>query len=649
MNDFLLQDEIEDFFENLTRKSEISASDVIKNIFQQIFKPKKQLKPSEWAIQNIILPESEALSGSLDFSNAPFQVEPLDCFAKTGIVNEISFMMGSQVGKTFIALCAIGYLIDYEPSNIIIAQPTQSDTRVFLNTKVKPIFSLIQSLQKKLADRKSKTGANNQTLITHNDVYHLILAWAGSAKTFRQRTARVTIADEADGYPDTEEGDSLALLRQRGASFDKEALHVQISTPTMKGDSKIEAAFLRGDQRRFFVKCKKRQCRHEQILKWSGVKWDKNEKTGEHLPHTARYECEKCGTPHNDSEKYKILQSGRWIAAAPFRGHASFHLSEIYSTLVSLETLVKKFLKAKYNNDLQTFINVSLAETFEETAAFVDPQILIDRAEAYPAPIPESVLFLTIGADIQENRIEAEIVGFCENRRTFSIEYRVFYGDTLIESENSDSVWNDFLNWTQEKRTNQNGFEMKPKAVCIDSGNISEVVYNFVFRNKSLKFFAVKGVGGWDKNILRESRDDNFRLNSKRRIRRMIPLWLISVNEMKRRFYRDLKIEKSGAAGFCHFPDTRDSDYFKMLTAERLMSRKRRNGRVFQEFVKIQDRNEALDCRIYALAAAEIARPNYEEIKREIADFVANGKIQAKEKRFRLVSKNGKWIEEEIK
>ena len=56
------------------------------------------------------------------------------------------------------------------------------------------------------------------------------------------------------------------------------------------------------------------------------------------------------------------------------------------------------------------------------------------------------------------------------------------------------------------------------------------------------------------------------------------------------------------ATSRCHFPEY-NTEYFKQITAEQLVT-KIVKGYPKREWKKIRDRNEALDCRIYARAAA---------------------------------------------
>ena len=66
---------------------------------------------------------------------------------------------------------------------------------------------------------------------------------------------------------------------------------------------------------------------------------------------------------------------------------------------------------------------------------------------------------------------------------------------------------------------------------------------------------------------------------------------------------------KEPGAGYCNFPTERtSSDYFKQLTGEVLLHDPRTNKWKWTK--KDTDTNEALDCRIYAWTALQIANPD---------------------------------------
>ncbi len=58
--------------------------------------------------------------------------------------------------------------------------------------------------------------------------------------------------------------------------------------------------------------------------------------------------------------------------------------------------------------------------------------------------------------------------------------------------------------------------------------------------------------------------------------------------------------------GYCHFPHEYSQDYFMMLTAEENIRTVNEKKQEKYEWIKIRERNEALDTRNYARAAAAL-------------------------------------------
>ena len=60
------------------------------------------------------------------------------------------------------------------------------------------------------------------------------------------------------------------------------------------------------------------------------------------------------------------------------------------------------------------------------------------------------------------------------------------------------------------------------------------------------------------------------------------------------------------APGTIHLPGWADTEWLKQLVAEQLVTIRNKRGYAHQEWQKVRERNEALDCRVYARAAAWI-------------------------------------------
>lgn len=113
---------------------------------------------------------------------------------------------------------------------------------------------------------------------------------------------------------------------------------------------------------------------------------------------------------------------------------------------------------------------------------------------------------------------------------------------------------------------------------------------------------------------------------------RPIPLFTVGVDEAKKLIYGRLRISEPGA-GYCHFPKSYGEEFFAQLTAEKVVTRFAK-GFPKREWVKTRARNEALDIRVYALAALYLLNPVWEFLKREPKEKeIPNAAIQPRRKK----------------
>lgn len=569
--------------------------------------PPPELKPSEWAESDggVRIPVGAAISGPIRFDNAPYQREPLDMTVNPEC-HRITLKWGAQVGKTQLALCAQAYKIVHDPINQIMMQASEGDLQKWLNTKFNPLVEASPSLQERIAKPRGRKGVNNTKMKSYPGG-EMIFAWSGSPKTMRGISAPFIVCDETDGYDRTAEGHPVSLLWQRARSYLKfmadQVCLLEISTPTFKGASHIDTSYEEGDQRKYHVGCP--HCGEAQTLEWSNVKWDKAS-DGNHLPETAYYECRANGCIWDDGDRVEAIKNAEalghgWKASKPFRGHASYHLSELYSCFVGLKDVAQSFLDKKAMGDLQTFVNVSLAEAWEEDAETLEVDQLISRAAPLPDKVPMGVALQTCGVDMQEDRLEVERVGWGLGEESWSLDHQVFWGDPL-----KPEVWDQLFDYLDQTWEHETGALMKVAGTCVDtggSGGLTQAAYEQLRGKQRRNIFAIKGGKGWDKPIASAP----SKSRSGRR-GRPVTLFTLGVNDAKLIVQRRFKQEKPGK-GYCHVPVDRDPEWFHQLTAERLITRFVR-GFPVREWKKTRERNEALDCRVYAYAALKIIDAN---------------------------------------
>lgn len=584
--------------------------------------PPPDIKPSEWAEQNVIIPAGNKKPGPLRFDNAPYQRGMLDAIKEPG-VRRISYMTGAQLGKTTVQQCTTGYFIAHEPRSQIFVQPTQGDVQTFLETKLRPMLEANPSISEKMAKQRGREGVNNSRIISYIGGW-LMFSWAGSPKTLRGRSAPIVQADEIDGFEATPEGDPGELLAQRAATFGDQALRTESSTPTIKGASRIETGFKEGDQRRFMVPCP--HCGAAQALRWENVTWTGRRSTGVkdyeldvdsvHDPDTAGYACESCGVIWDDGERIAAIRNAEkmghgWKATKPFRGHISFHAPEMLSTFRRMRDIVQSYLDKIALGDMQSFVNVSLGEPYEESGEKADPDSLLARCADYPAQVPMGGLFLTAGIDQQMDRLEVEVVAWGDGERSWSVDYRVLWGDPL-----GQDVWDELDDLLAETFTHETGAQLPISAACLDTGGTSgmtQAAYEYARGKTGRRLFAVKGVSGWGRPIVEKPQRKQSGKNA-----RKVDLFLVGVDEAKLVVMRRLANTVPDSPGYCEFPVGRDAEYFQQLTAEKMVLRYVK-GQPVREWTKPdRARNEALDCRVYALAALKIIQPSFKRIAQRL-------------------------------
>lgn len=572
--------------------------------FAKRARPRSRLTGTQWADKyRYVAPGTSPEPGQWRTSRVPYLQEPMDC--ATDSSTEITVMMcSSQIGKSEFILNIMGYYADQEPAPQLMLQPTVEAAEAFSKERIEPTFQYSEGLRGKLDDGKDGRGTSRKKSTTirmkHYPGGYLALVGANSPAGLASRPIRVMLADEVDRYSFTKEGDPLKLAIQRTTNFHNRKICL-VSTPTIDGHSKIQEWWDKSDQRYYHVPCP--HCGTSQRLKWAQVKWDKDE-NGNALPETAHYECESCAGHIGDRHKSAMLASGYWQATHPRRKIAGFHLSSLYSPWVKFEALAAEFIEVNKNRDkkgLMEFVNLKLGEPWIEQQSDLDYEHLHRRREYYGAELPENVLILTAGVDVQDDRLEIETVGWGIGRESWGVEYHTIYGDPA-----QPQIWRELDEYLQRNWSYEDGNALGIAATCIDSGgHYTTEVYEFCKPREARRIFAIKGDGGAGKPYI---------ANPTRTNRVGAALFKLGVDTGKATIMARVRIEDEGP-GYCHWPREGergyDEEYFKGLLSEQLQF-KYINGQTQAKWVQIRDRNEPLDLRNYATAALEILKPNLE-------------------------------------
>ncbi len=593
-----------------------------------VLAPPTELTVSEWADKyRFLSPESSAEPGPWDTSRAPYQRGMMDAFSDPE-VSEIVNMTSSQIGKNEIMNNMIGYVIHKDPAPILFISPIDTIAKTISRDRIAPMIRDTPVLAPLVSNPLSRDG-DNAVLHKTFPGGHLTLAGANSPSNLASRPIKYLFLDEEDRYPLSagDEGSPSSLAGKRTVTF-WNAKQVKSSTPGNEDTSQIEPAFKLSNQQHYYVPCPK--CKKKQILEWAYVKWDKDpELTGQerHMLETIHIECKFCKAHMEDIDLMEMLEGGEWRKHNPDSKIAGFHINELYSPWVKLERTVYLFLVATYKRDrqlLKVWTNTSLGESFKESGDSADNDTLENRAEDYgDTEIPDQVLILTAAIDVQDDRLEMEVIGWNENLESWGIEYNVINGDP-----NSKQVWEDAREWVKAPRLRTSGLEMVVASCAVDSGgHHTQEVYRFCRKYEAQRFWAIKGRGGQGVPFVsRPTTNNNLKCK----------LFTLGVDEEKANLLlSNLKLEAAGP-NYCHFPKGRgyDGEWFKQLVAEERKIKYVQGIAYYYWAMRTgYRRNEALDIRIYNKAALEILNVKWIALKKNLLERenVQNGEQKSTE------------------
>lgn len=575
--------------------------DLIKGFIDGL-RPEPRLTVSEWAERNIKLDsKSSAEPGEYRVSRTPYVKEPMDALSVMSSVMKIIFMKGAQLGLTQMGNCFIGYVIDIAPGPMLMVMPTDETVKRNSKMKITPMIEASEALRKKIKPARAKDSGNT---INQKDFPGgaLVMTGANSPAGLRSMSIKYLILDEVDGYPLDAggEGSPIELAEKRTATFSNRKI-LEISTPTVQGSSVIEADFLTTDQRYYFVPCP--DCGCEQILIFGQLKWE-NRKYEE-----TYYECEHCAFHIREHHKTRMFAHGRWVATVPENANArtvGYHLSSLYSPdgWTSWAAIAEQWDKAQGDdNKLKTFVNTVLGETWKEKTDAPEWEVLYNRAEDYKYNRPfKEVGVITAGADVQKDRIEIEIVGWMPGMRSQQLDYRVILGDTT-----EPEVWRELDKIVNETWEREDGAIIPLRLLSVDSGYNTSFVYDWSKKHTFSRVIPIKGSESLEAFFSPPRAVDTTKHGKKVGKQKV---WHVGSSFIKSQVYGFLRLSidiETGVVpdGYCYLPK-RDAHYFKGLTSEVLQITKTPRGYLKYVWVKKYDRNEPLDCRVYARAAAAV-------------------------------------------
>jgi len=564
----------------------------------------------EWADENVELPSFVAEAGKYRTSRTPFWREVYQCLSPSHPCHEVVVMKSHQIGATTVGVNWLGYTVDRAPAAAMVVEPTVDLAKKFSKQKLQPMIDLTPCLKGKV--REARTRDSGNTVLSKEFMGGMIvLTGSNSAVGLRFTSVKNLMLDEVDGYVQDADGEGhpAELAENRTSTFARRKIF-KLSTPLDAETSVIEPAYLAGSRGKFYVPCP--HCLKTQWLRFGQLVFTFD---GVKRPDDAAYRCEHCAVLIAEHHKSFMLEYGNWVHEDPENAVRSFFVNALYMPYgwpLSWAEIARRHLKATKKakggdtRALKAFVNTILGETWHETGEKVEKNAIMQRRETYAAPCPDGVLFITAAVDTQDNRLEAEKVGWGVGEESWSLGFKQFFG-----KPSQKSVWDECAAWLQEPMTHESGVAMTVQNILVDTGgHHTQEAYEFVKTYRGGRICAGKGSSTLGDPLVppRPSEQKKSRLY----------LWLIGTVAAKDTLFPRMKITEFGP-GYMHFPTypEYDEEYFEQLTSEEMMHKYTKGVLVGRYYRKTRSRNESLDLKVYCMAALKIANPNLDDLAKK--------------------------------
>lgn len=541
-----------------------------------------------------------ARPGPWRWEPAPHAIEPAEALTDPE-TEEVVCVWASQTSKSELALCAVGYFSHYDPSPILIIQPRVEDAEQWSKERLAPMISDSAALAAIFPEPRSRSTGNT---IRHKETrlgQPVSMVGANAPAGLAARAVRVLVGDEVDRFPLSAgtEGDALRLGIVRQTTY-YNRIRLLVSSPTIKGESRIWRRYERTDMCRRHLRCP--HCGGLTAVDWNCVKWDLG-------PEDAHLECPLCAAAWSEGDRLKACAGGQWIPDRPERGklRRGFWMGALASPLAQIPVIVEEFLDGHAHPDEhQVWLNTRMAELWEGDGETVPAEVVYENNRVAVEGVPDWVRYIVAGADVQADRIEVEVLGADAERRTISLGYEILEGDPrLPETDKRSPLW--ALDQLWERRFGDRRIQL----AFVDAGYLFDEITAYTRRRAGRRIYAIRGEGGSGKAWL---------IGRSRNNRARALVWRLGVDSIKAAIYRYLTAAP-GDPGYCQFPDTYELQHFHQLTAERVVLRHVAGHPVQIWELPPGRRNEVLDCRTYAMAALERLAPRRSAILRASSGY----------------------------
>ena len=557
------------------------------NSWKNIFQPKRTMSVVQWSEKNLILSaKSTNQPGPFSTDRIPFAREPMNAFADRD-VESVTCCMGSQICKSIIQACCLGYAVCEDPGPCMWVWPNADLAKKFARSRFQQMVDDCPPMRSlRMKEREAWTNTDKQFLSMD-----VMFRGSNSPANLSSVPIRYLLLDEIDKYPTAtdKEAGAVELAIHRTQSFWNRKI-MAASSPTIK-EGQIWLRFLEGDQRYYWVPCP--FCKQFQVLQTGNIRCDEAARLGERewnwemVRATSAYFCEHCGEAIGDDQREQMNLDGEWRPSGQVGNHRSFQLSRLYSPWANArwgQILEEFFRSYKDAERLHDFTNNWEGLPWENAAIHADEEmILAHRADYDEGVIPGQPYCVGLTVDVQEDRIYWVIRAWGVRGTSWLVRYGI--SESIREIPMIAATRIPYFAPGQPQGLAQ----IRPEDVWIDSGAFTEEIYRLCRKHG---FTPVKGEND-------NTKPWEYPVRQSKTVR---GLKLIEVNRFRHELFRRFE-EPLGPDGSWYLHRGVTSPYARQLLGDKPVKEKDMYGR--EKIVwKQRWANHWGDCEVYQNAIA---------------------------------------------
>ncbi len=564
----------------------------------------------KWAEENIIFGPDNRFPGPYNSDRFPFFKKVLRVLQPDHLSNTVVLMGSAQTGKTITGNVFTAATLERQPGGFLYVMPTLDMAAVWVREKWQPFVDGSPLLRKLFPREKSSRDRTNTTKVKErvDGFSRLRVTGANSANSLASASYKCQVQDELGKWEDNEYGDPEHQANMRAKSWGPWAKIFKISTPGIKGICRITKNWERSNQQKYYVPCP--CCGHKQPLEWENFKQSLTDPEMDYS--TAHFTCVENGCVIEHKHKAEMLRAtleyDAWTPENPGSDIEGFYIWTAYSPLEDWSYIARHYFESLGDPAAeQTFMTETIGLAYEQKGEAPPWENLYERAIKNPEGYPQGIIppgypMLTIGMDVQGNRVEWLLKAWGPELRRYTVQHGIIEGHIT-----EDNVRDALDKLAARKWRNTVGQEFQADMICIDANWETNTVKDWAKKHPENRVRTIKGAREYTAIPLQLVKDE--RRSSGKIKKYQLRHWLVGVSGLKAALYKNLEKIDPLARGYCGFANDLETDYFKQLCSEKRITVVDKRGNTVMQWNRLPNvRNEILDMENYAEAGARMLK-----------------------------------------